>query len=175
MDFPDRARDTAFTMPSAPQLTSERLARRWFSFAREGNFERLCEMLHEDAVLVSKVRPGEVADGREAVSAFIRDTVAGSLYETVVESYAPLDDDRVVVEGRMRWIDDERVIRDDPVVWALEFRNGLLLRFLPARTTIEAETLLATSRGARAQEDAAAAGADARPNRSSASGSTSRI
>ena len=40
-----------------------------------------------------------------------------------MELYTPLDDDRVIVEGRLRWIDDERVIRDDPVVWALEFRD----------------------------------------------------
>ena len=63
----------------------------------------------------------------------------------MTESYTPLDDDRIIVEGRMRWIDDERVIRDDPVIWAMEFRDGLLLRFLPARTALEAETLLAAS------------------------------
>jgi hypothetical protein len=131
-------------------------------------------MLHEDAVLVSKVRPGEVANGREEVSAFIRDTVADSLYETVVESYAPLDDDRIVVEGRMRWIDDERVIRDDPVVWAIEFRDGLLLRFLPARTTVEAETLLATPRDERPHERAPATDADASGSASSAPAGTLR-
>jgi hypothetical protein len=40
----------------------------------------------------------------------------------------------------MRWIEDERVIRDD---WAIEFRDGLLLRFVPARSVLEAETPLA--------------------------------
>ena len=45
----------------------------------------------------------------------------------------------------MRWIDDERVIRDDPAVWAMEFRDGLVLRFLPARSALEAETLLAAA------------------------------
>ena len=56
-----------------------------------------------------------------------------------------LDGERVVVEGRMRWIDEDRVIRDDPVLWAMEFEDGLLRRFLPARTAVEAETLLSTS------------------------------
>ncbi len=50
---------------------------------------------------------------------------------------------RVTVEGRVRWIDDERVIRDDPIVWALEFRDGLLLRLLHGRSVIDAEALLA--------------------------------
>ena len=89
------------------------------------------------------MRPGQVVEGRAAVIGFIRETVADSLYEVVPDVYTPLDDDRVVVEGRMRWIDDDRVIRDDPVVWAMEFRDGLLLRFVPARTAIEAETILA--------------------------------
>ena len=42
----------------------------------------------------------------------------------------------------MRWIDADRVIRDDPVLWAIEFKDGLLLRFLPAGSAIEADTLL---------------------------------
>jgi hypothetical protein len=84
--------------------------------------------------------------GRADVTRFLQETVPTSLYEAVDEVYTAVDEDRVVVEGRMRWIDEERVIRDDPVVWAIEFRDGLLLRFVPARTTIEAETLLASPR-----------------------------
>lgn len=101
-------------------------------------------MLHEDAELVSRLEPGLVVKGRDDVADFILRTVATHLYDASTETYTPLDDDRIVVEGRMRWIDDERVIRDDPTVWAMEFKNGLLLRFLPARNAIEAETLLST-------------------------------
>ena len=129
--------------PAVPEATSERLARRWFTLIRDGSFERLREMLHEDVVIVSRVRHGEIVEGREAVASFIEDIVSRSLYEAVTDGYAPLDDERVIVEGRMRWIDDERVIRDDPAVWAMEFRDGLVLRFLPARSALEAETLLA--------------------------------
>jgi len=60
----------------------------------------------------------------------------------MVSAYQALDDDRIVVEGRIRWIDDDRVIRDDPVTWAMEFRDGLLIRAIPARTLVEAETIL---------------------------------
>lgn len=121
-----------------------RLARRWFELAHEGAFDRLCDMLHDDALVVSRIEPGVVVEGREEVAAFIHETISTRLYDTTTETYTVLDDERVIVEGRMRWIDDERVIRDDPVVWALEFRDGLLVRFLPARTTVEAETLLST-------------------------------
>lgn len=84
--------------------------------------------------------------GRTDVMQFIQATVAPSLYDAAAEVYAPVDADRVIVEGRLRWIDEERVIRDDPVVWALEFRDELLLRFVAVRTTIAAEAVLGVSR-----------------------------
>ena len=95
---------------------------------------------------MSKVRADTVVEGRADTASFIQETVANSLYDAVTDVYTPLDDERVIVEGRIRWIDDERIIRDDPVVWAMEFRDGLLLRFIPTRTTIEAETILASPR-----------------------------
>jgi len=84
--------------------------------------------------------------GRADVLEFIQGTVAPSLYDAAVEVYTPIDDDRVIAEGRLRWIDEERVIRDDPVVWALEFRDELLLRFVSARTTLAAEAILGVGR-----------------------------
>jgi hypothetical protein len=112
---------------------------------QKGAFDQLPDLVHDDVQLVSRVRAGQVLEGRAAVGAFIHDTVATSLYEAAADVFTPLDEERVIVEGRARWIDEERVIRDDPMVWALEFRDGLLLRFLPARTTIEAETILRSS------------------------------
>lgn len=76
---------------------------------------------------------------------FVQDNLGPSLYEAAAGSFEPIDDQRVVVEGRLRWIDDDRVIRDDPVIWAMEFRDGLLARFIPARTRVEAETILGRS------------------------------
>jgi hypothetical protein len=102
--------------------------------------------VHEDVELVSKIRAGTIVRGRADVVHFIQETVAPSLYEAAVELYTPLDESRVVVEGRVRWIDDDRVIRDDPVVWALEFCDGLLIRFAGTRTTVEAEAILGAPR-----------------------------
>jgi ketosteroid isomerase-like protein len=142
----------ADTAPIADQPTasdvadSERLARRWFAAVERAALDELPDLMHDEIRLVSRVRPGTVVEGREDVSHFISEIVAISLYEVIPEVYAPIDDQRVAVEGRMRWMDDERVIRDDPVVWALEFRDNLLVRFLPARSVIEAEALLASER-----------------------------
>jgi ketosteroid isomerase-like protein len=111
-----------------------------------GAFDELPELLHEDVELVSKIRAGAVVHGRVEVRTFISEEVAPNLYEASAELYTPVDDERVIVEGRLRWISEDRVIRDDPVVWALEFRDGLLLRFVAARTTLDAEAILGVSR-----------------------------
>lgn len=125
---------------------SERLARRWFGAVARRAFDELPDLLHDDIRIVSRVQAGTVVDGREDATHLIEDVVATSLYEAVPEVYLPIDDARIAVEGRMRWMDDDRVIRDDPIVWALEFRDGLLVRFLPARSLIEAEAALAAER-----------------------------
>ena len=131
-------------MPDSP--SSELLARRWFAAVTRGAFDELPEFVHEDVELVSKIRAGAVVQGREDVRSFITDAVVPNLYEAAAEVYTALDDERVIVEGRIRWIDEDRVIRDDPVVWALEFRDGLLLRFVAARTTLDAEAVLGVER-----------------------------
>jgi hypothetical protein len=121
---------------------SELLARRWFAAVERRAFDELTDLLHEEVRVVSRIEPGRTIEGRAGVARFIAEKVSVRLYEALPEVYAPIDDSKIVVEGRMRWIDDERVIRDDPTVWALEFRDDLLYRFLPARSTLEAEGLL---------------------------------
>ena len=123
-------------------LESERLARRWWALVDAREFDRLGELVHDDVVAVSKIQPGLVLEGRSEVVRFVVETLSESLYEASTSAYLPIDDERIVVAGRLRWIDEERVIRDDPVTWAMEFRDGLLVRFVPARTQVEAETIL---------------------------------
>lgn len=133
--------------PSPSEVAaSEALARQWFAAVERRAFDELSKLLHDEVQVVSRIQPGTSVEGREEVTRFLAQTVSERLYEAIPEVYSPIDDARVAVEGRMRWIDDERVIRDDPVVWALEFRDGLLLRFLPARSLLEAESLLAAER-----------------------------
>ena len=98
--------------------------------------------MHDDVELVSKIRPGTTVHGRGDVGRFIESEVAPNLFEASGEIFTPLDAQRVIVEGRVRWIDDQRVIRDDPVIWAVEFRDELLLRFVATRTMLEAEAVL---------------------------------
>lgn len=121
---------------------SERLARRWWAVVDQRAFDRLGELVHDDVVLVSKIQPGVVLEGRDELMRYLEETIVESLYEATTSAYLPIDEERIVVEGRVRWIDEERVIRDNPVTWAMEFRDGLLVRIVPARTQVEAETIL---------------------------------
>lgn len=110
---------------------------------RQRAFDELDALVHPSVVAVSKIRPGEAIIGREDVVEFARGPLADGLYEAVTTVFRPLDDERIIVEGRIRWMDDERVMRDDPVTWAMEFRDGLLIRFASTRTQVEAESILA--------------------------------
>jgi hypothetical protein len=110
-----------------------------------GDEEMALDLIHPEIEMVLKTtRPGEVLRSRDEVAAFV-DEIAGRFYETLAEVFRPLDDRRIVIEGRMRWMDDQRVLRDDPMIWALEFRDGLVWRSTPAHSVLEAETILAAS------------------------------
>jgi ketosteroid isomerase-like protein len=106
-----------------------------------GEIDRLLEVVHPDVEIILKSTVGEVLRGRDAVAAFLEETAA-RFHETHPDVFRPLDDERIVVEGRMRWMDEERILRDDPVIWALEFRDGLLFRSTPAHSVLAAQTLL---------------------------------
>ncbi len=131
---------------SPPTTTAERLARHWFGLIDQGSFGDLRELVDDDAVYVSKILAGETLVGREAVGDHLVEMLEEKVYEVVAERFVAIDDDRIAVEGRMRWMDDGRVIHDDPVVWAFEFRDGRLLRCVPVRSSLEAETALASRR-----------------------------
>jgi hypothetical protein len=124
-------------------LDSERLARRWFSLVERRSFEQLADLAHPAIVVVSKVRPGLVVEGKPAFARFVEETLGPTLHDAIASRYRPLDEERIVVEGRIRWMDEEHVLRDDPVMWAMSFEDGLLIRFVAARSLVEAEATLA--------------------------------
>lgn len=140
---------------AAEIVESERLARRYFAHFQAGSFDELAELIHPDAVVRFKsVRPGHIVRGRDEVIEFFRETLAGSLHAMAADVYRPLDENRVIIEGRVRWMDDEHVLRDDPGIWALEFRDGLLFLSTPARSAVEAETALESLRDKASAETA---------------------
>jgi ketosteroid isomerase-like protein len=123
-------------------VESERLARRYFAVFARGETDLLIELIHPDVeILLKTVRRGEVIRGREAMRDYVSE-LGDIFFESQADLFRPLDDTRVVVEGRVRWMDDDRILRDDPMIWALEFRDGLLYRSRPAQSVFEAETLL---------------------------------
>src|ERR671923_2653617 len=122
----------------APTPESERLARLYFELLASGELTRAVELMHPNVELALRTRD-EVLHGRDAVERFIEEARASrAVYETSAYEFHPIDASRVVVEGRMRWMDDERILRDDPVVWALEFAGGFLRRSVTTRSVAEA-------------------------------------
>jgi hypothetical protein len=127
-------------------VESEALARLYFERARGGEVTRLLELLHPEVEITLKTRGGETLHGREEVARFLSEiSESRSVFETTTEQFRVVDEERVIVEGRMRWMDEERILRDDPVVWALEFRDEQLLRSTPTHSVGEAEAILAAS------------------------------
>lgn len=129
-------------------LESERLARQWFDAGRDPDFpRRLKELLHPEIEAALKTEGGEWLHGAEAVTEFLDHRAGSPVHEATDDLYHPLDDERVVVEGRLRWMDaQDRTLRDDAAIWALEFRDGLLYRSITVRSVAEAEAVLAVSR-----------------------------
>jgi ketosteroid isomerase-like protein len=121
---------------------SERLTRRFFALLQQGENSKVVDLVHPEVEWVlMTIRPGQILRGRGETQAFL-DEIADEFIELVVEECRPLDDNRVVVEGRRRSIDNDRVLRDDPMILAMVFRGGLLWRSTPAQSVAEAEAIL---------------------------------
>ncbi len=131
---------------AAGTVESERLARRYFALFGQHAFEKLREVVHPDVVLELKaVQPGHVVRGRDEFIRFLEQEFDRHLWEAVAHVFTPLDENRVIVEGRVRWFDDENVLRDDSRFWALEFSAGLLLHSAPASSMVDAEMILSAA------------------------------
>lgn len=131
-------------------MESERLARLCFDAGRDPDFpRRFKELLHPDVAVSLKTLAGEWLRGADAVGDLLDQRAGSALFEALDERYHPLDEQRVVVEGRLRWTDQQRTLRDDPAVWAIEFREGLLYRSIATRSVAEAEALLTAGRAHR--------------------------
>lgn len=93
-----------------------------------------------------KLQPGCEIRGIEELGRFYREVLGDrAIFEISARAVHELDERRIVVEGRMRWMDEDRVLRDDPVAWALELEDGLIRRSTAVRTYPEAEALLPPS------------------------------
>jgi len=128
---------------SGGSTESERLARRCFAAIARGETEKVFELVHPDVEIeLHSLGPGDALRGQDAVAGFVEDR-RGHFFEASADVFRPVDEERIVIEGRLRWIDEDRILRDDPVIWAFEFRDGLLFRSTTAQSVLEAEALLA--------------------------------
>jgi SnoaL-like domain len=131
------------TTEARSDLASEHHARRYFELFNAHSREGLAELVHPDVVLeLQAVEFGRVLRGRDELMAFFAEQWSRRRWDAVVHLIQAVEEDKAIVQGRVRWIDDEHVLRDDSRVWALQFRDGLLLRSIPAGSIAEAQARL---------------------------------
>lgn len=118
-------------------IESERLARNVFDALEHGEYRRLIDLMHPEAIVVPAADPDQAFD-RERFVAFLQKTIASKTAAT----YEPLDDTRVIVTGRIRWPVPSGGHRDSAAVWAMTFRDGLLYRQWPAASVEDAARAL---------------------------------
>lgn len=132
-------------------VQSESLARQCFEAGRDPDFpRRFKELLHPDVAVSVRTADGEWVEGAEAVGELLDRNADAPVFQAADDRYLPIDEERVVVEGRLRWMDEGRTLRDEPAIWALEFRDGLLYRSITVRSVAEAEAVLAAGRASPA-------------------------
>jgi SnoaL-like domain len=127
------------TNETSSDLDSEHLARRYFELFNAHSREGLAELVHPDVVLeLQAVEFGRVLRGRDELLRFFAEQWRRRRWDAVVHAVEAVDENKAIVEGRVCWVDDKHVLRDDSRVWGLQFRDGLLVRSIPAGSVAEA-------------------------------------
>jgi hypothetical protein len=114
-----------------------------FALVNEGDHERVLELVHPEIEASFKLVPGETIRGVAEFERFLGHVAEHSVFEVGISSVEALDERCVVAQGRLRSMAEDRVLRDDPAVWALELEGGLVRRLIAVRSISEAEALLA--------------------------------
>lgn len=109
-----------------PHRDAGSLARHVFEIANRDPM-KLGPLLHPDVDVEFAHAPGRIVHGRDDVMAVVEDEiVVMAVHEAMPRSFHPIDDDRIVIEGRLRWSSRGGGFRDSHAVWALAFDHGLL-------------------------------------------------
>jgi hypothetical protein len=111
-------------------LRSETLARRMFRHVEHGEHPLVAAFIHPDARIIPVTAPVE----RDAagIREYIEVSVPKLIYRDVrAFCYEPVTDDRIAVQGQLRWELEEGGFRIFTATWALVFKDGLLFRSWP--------------------------------------------
>jgi hypothetical protein len=79
---------------------SERLARTLFSAMNNGQQAQTLPLIHPDAVIAPSYDPSTVVSRAELLEHVETGTMR--VFDSVGQKYTPLDDERIIVEGRAR-------------------------------------------------------------------------
>jgi hypothetical protein len=121
---------------------AEVLARQMFRYAEEGEHHLVAGFIHPDARIIPVTAPVE----RDAagIREYVEVSVPKLLYRDVrAFCYEPVTDDRIVVQGQLRWELEEGGFRIFTATWALVYKEGLLFRGWPCDSLEDARRQLA--------------------------------
>jgi hypothetical protein len=124
-------------------LESERLARQLFDRSQRGDQADSVPALHPEAEIAPSYDPSSVVS-RDDFVAHLQSGDEPRVVDATGHVYRPLDDERIIVEGRVR-VRQENGFADRSIVWALVFRDGLLYRSWAVKNVAQAETRLGKS------------------------------
>jgi hypothetical protein len=103
---------------------SEALARQMFRHAENGEHHLVACFIHPDARITPVTAPVE----RDAagIREYVEVSVPKLLYRDVrAFCYEPVTDDRIVVQGQLRWELEEGGFRIFTATWALVYKDGV--------------------------------------------------
>ena len=112
---------------------SERLARAVFSATAHGELAKTLPLIHPDAVIVPGAETSTVVSRADLVEHLASQSKLPVL-DSVAHTYTPLDDERIIVEGRVRVRLENGGFSDHAMVWGMVFRDGLLFRSWAVRS-----------------------------------------
>jgi hypothetical protein len=123
---------------------SERLARELFHRSASGRQAENLSWLHPDARIVPSY-DASITVSPPDLEAHLMSEAEPAVLEARADTYTPVDDERVIVEGQVCVRRAGGGFDYRPTVWALIFRDGLLYRSWALRSVGDAEARLDTS------------------------------
>jgi ketosteroid isomerase-like protein len=123
---------------------SERLARELFARSARGQQAENLDLLHPD-VKIAPSYDTSITVSRAELEAHLMSHEEPAVLEARADSYFPLDNERIIVEGQVLLRTPERGFSYRSAVWALIFRDGVLYRSWCLASVHEAEVVLVSS------------------------------
>jgi ketosteroid isomerase-like protein len=108
-------------------VSTEDLARRFFSLVESRDQRGLAELLHPDVDFVPLTVSDAYRGRTDVIDRFYGTVFSWTVYEASASRFVPMSEDTVHAEGRLRWMSNGD-LRDVNASWTLQFVGGRLVK-----------------------------------------------